>query len=129
MDRSEGAAVQEVRLAAMPEQARAAVEAMACLGGRADLSVLRTAAAATVGDVADALGPAIEDGLLVLEPGAREAVRFRHDRTARRCLAASSRNVGARCSSTWRAAWRRCPSCSQPQRSIPAGHRRGPRHR
>ncbi len=80
LDRSEGAAVQEVRLAAMPEQARAAVEAMACLGGRADLSVLRTAAAATVGDVADALGPAIEDGLLVLEPGAREAVRFRHDR-------------------------------------------------
>ncbi len=80
LNRSEAGAPQETRLATMPRRTRAAVEAMACLGGRAELSVLRTATGATADDVADALGPAIEDGLLVLEPGARDAVRFRHDR-------------------------------------------------
>ena len=80
LDRSAAATVEGARIAAMPEQARALVEAMACLGGRTELSVLRIAAGPTADDVADALAPAVEDGLLVVEPGAREAVRFRHDR-------------------------------------------------
>jgi predicted ATPase/signal transduction histidine kinase len=67
------------RLAAMPEPTRRVVEAMACLGGRAELTVLEAATGATT-PVADALEPAIEDGLLVAEPGARDAVRFGHDR-------------------------------------------------
>jgi predicted ATPase/signal transduction histidine kinase len=67
------------RLAAMPEQTRHVVEAMACLGGRAELTVLEVATGATT-RVADALEPAIEGGLLVAEPGPRDAVRFRHDR-------------------------------------------------
>jgi signal transduction histidine kinase len=75
-----GAAVEQVRLAAMPEQTRDLVEAMACLGGRAEVSVLRIAAGTTADNVADALAPAIEDGLLVKDPGPSEAVRFRHDR-------------------------------------------------
>jgi predicted ATPase/signal transduction histidine kinase len=80
LNKSEAAALQWARLAAMPEQTRAAVEAMACLGGRAELSLLRIAIGATAGEVAGAVESTIEDGLLVLEPGSPEAVRFRHDR-------------------------------------------------
>ncbi|MGI5240452.1 ATP-binding protein [Dactylosporangium sp. CA-139066] len=68
------------RVDALPAQSRLMVEAMACIGGRTDLSVLRTA----VGEPADVmeqrLAPALDEGLLVVEPGAREAVLFRHDR-------------------------------------------------
>lgn len=67
------------RLATMPEQTRRVVEAMACLGGRAELTVLEVATGATT-RVDDALEPAIEDGLLVAEPEPCDAVRFRHDR-------------------------------------------------
>ena len=52
---------------------------MACLGGRAKLSVLEIAIAAP-GRVPDILDPALRDGILVTESGAEEAVRFRHDR-------------------------------------------------
>ncbi len=53
---------------------------MACLGGCVEVSVLQaaTAAAASVADTV--LGPALDEGVLVVEPGARPAVRFRHDR-------------------------------------------------
>ena len=68
----------------MPEQSRRAVEAMACLGGRAKLSVLEIAIAAP-GRVPDVLEPALRDGILVMEPGAEDAVRFRHDRIRRAC--------------------------------------------
>jgi signal transduction histidine kinase len=67
------------RVAVMPEQSRRAVEAMACLGGRAKLSVLEIAIAAP-GRVPDILEPALRDGILVMESGAEGAVRFRHDR-------------------------------------------------
>ena len=77
--RSEAGGLPVARVEAMPAQSRRAVEAMACLGGRAELSVLETATAAP-GRVADVLAPALEEGLLVMEPGAEEAVRFRHDR-------------------------------------------------
>ena len=87
LKRPEAAGRQETRLAAMPEQTTAAVAAMACLGGRAELRLLRIAAGATADDVAHALEPAVEDGLLVLEPGAHEAVRFRHDRIREAVLA------------------------------------------
>lgn len=117
LDRSEHASLQGTRLRAMPEQTRAAVEAMACLGGRAELSVLRTAAGATADEVADALGPAIEDGLLVLESGARDAVRFRHDRIRETVVAGIPSERRCARSSPWRAGWRRCPSCTRWQRS------------
>jgi len=87
LDRSEDAALQEARLAAMPQQTRATVQAMTCLGGRVELSLLRIATGTTADDMADALAPAVEDGLLVLEPRAHEAVRFRHDRIREAVLA------------------------------------------
>ena len=87
LDRSEDASLQGTRLRAMPEQTEAVVEAMGCLGGRAELRLLRIATGTTAGGMADALAPAIEDGLLVLEPGTHEAVRFRHDRIREAVLA------------------------------------------
>jgi GAF domain-containing protein len=65
---------------ALPEQSRRVVEAMACLGGRAELSLLQAATGEPAGVVDQALAPALEEGLLVADPGGRPAVRFRHDR-------------------------------------------------
>ncbi|WP_426502585.1 AAA family ATPase [Dactylosporangium sp. McL0621] len=80
LGRSEMAGLLTARVEAVPPTSRRMVEAMACLGGRAELSVLQTAVAAPVGEVEQALAPALDEGLLVAEPGEREAVRFRHDR-------------------------------------------------
>ncbi|MEU7872905.1 AAA family ATPase [Dactylosporangium sp. NPDC049140] len=80
LGRSELAGLLTARVEAVPAASRQVVEAMACLGGRAELSVLRTAVAAPAGEVEQALAPALDEGLLVAEPEAREAVRFRHDR-------------------------------------------------
>jgi predicted ATPase/signal transduction histidine kinase len=68
------------RVGAMPGQSRAVLEAMACLGGRAELSLVQAAAAASADMVEHELAPPLEEGLLVMEPGEHEAVRFRHDR-------------------------------------------------
>src|ERR1700676_3287229 len=69
------------RVAAMPASSQAIVEAMACLGGRAEVGLLQTATAEPLTVVEQVLAPALEDGLLVMESGRREAVQFRHDRT------------------------------------------------
>ena len=53
---------------------------MACLGGRAERRMLQVATGTPEEAVDRALTPVIEDGVLVLEPGQHEAVRFRHDR-------------------------------------------------
>jgi len=74
------------RIDAMPANSRNIVEAMACLGGRAELSLLETATGMSEGVVAQALAPAVDEGLLVAEPGPREAVRFRHDQTREEIL-------------------------------------------
>src|SRR5271156_3418851 len=63
------------------------VEAMACLGGRAELSLLQTATGEPAGAVDQALALALGDRLLVAEPGAHPAVRFRHDRIREGILA------------------------------------------
>ena len=80
LGRSEVAGLLAARAGAMPERSRAVVEAMACLGGRAELSLLRAATGEPAGAVDQALAPALEEGLLVAEPGVHPAVRFRHDR-------------------------------------------------
>ena len=68
------------RIETVPPRSRQLVEAMACLGGRAELSLLQTATGAPATEVQPMLAPALAEGLLVMEPGAHEAVRFRHDR-------------------------------------------------
>ena len=80
LGRSEVAQLLAARAAALPEGSRQVAEAMACLGGRAELSLLQAATGEPAGVVDQALAPALEEGLLVAEPGARPAVRFRHDR-------------------------------------------------
>ncbi|MET7403114.1 AAA family ATPase [Dactylosporangium sp. NPDC005572] len=65
---------------AMPPASRQMVEAMACLGGRAELGLLQTATAEPVSAVEQTVAPALDEGLLVVEPGIHPAVRFRHDR-------------------------------------------------
>ena len=69
-----------VRPDAMPTQTRTILEAMACLGGRTELGLLQAATGLPAAAVEERLAPALDDGLLVMEPGDREAVRFRHDR-------------------------------------------------
>ena len=81
LGQSEVAGLLAARVEGMPATSRELVEAMACLGGRAELSLLQTATAAAAGVMEQMLAPALEEGLLVVEPRAHEAVRFRHDRT------------------------------------------------
>ncbi|MGI5200302.1 AAA family ATPase [Spirillospora sp. CA-108201] len=80
LDRSGVVELQAARAEAMPARSQRVVEAMACLGGRAELSVVQIATATSAEAVEGALAPAIDDGVLVAEPGARQAMRFRHDR-------------------------------------------------
>ncbi|WP_433274618.1 protein kinase domain-containing protein [Pseudonocardia xinjiangensis] len=78
---SEVAGLLAARVEAMPPTSRAVVEAMACLGGRAEVNLLQTVTDAPAGVLDRQLAPALDEGVLVVEPGVREAVRFRHDRT------------------------------------------------
>ncbi|MDT7713761.1 MAG: hypothetical protein QOG46_2664, partial [Pseudonocardiales bacterium] len=80
LGQSEVAGVLTARVDAMPAQARDIVEAMACLGGRAEVSVLQAATGESASGVEQRLAPPLEDGFLVVEPGLHQAVRFRHDR-------------------------------------------------
>jgi predicted ATPase/signal transduction histidine kinase len=80
LGRSDVAGLLVAPAAALPEQSRAMLEAMACLGGRAELSVLQVAAGEPAGAVEQAVAPPLDEGVLVAEPGAHPAVRFRHDR-------------------------------------------------
>ncbi|HET9517192.1 MAG TPA: hypothetical protein VFO77_05665, partial [Actinoplanes sp.] len=84
LDASDPARLLAGRVAALPEPSRRIVEAMACLGGRAELDLLVTAAGAPAGEVEQRLDPVLVEGLLVAEPG---AVRFRHDRIREAVLA------------------------------------------
>jgi signal transduction histidine kinase len=77
---SEVAGLGAARAEALPAPSRQMVQAMACLGGRAQVSLLQAATGQPADAVDQALAPALSEGLLVAEPGAHPAVRFRHDR-------------------------------------------------
>ena len=78
--RTDVAELLALRAETMPPMTRTLLEAMACLAGRVELALLGDATGLSAMAVDRWLAPALEDGLLVLEPGGREAVRFRHDR-------------------------------------------------
>ena len=80
LGQSEVAMLLAARVDALPSASRQMVEAMACLGGRAELGVLQVAIAEPPGAMEQMLAPALEDGLLVAESRPHPAVRFRHDR-------------------------------------------------
>ena len=73
LGRSEVAGLLAARAEALPPPSRRMVEAMACLGGRAELSVLQAATGEPAGVVEQRLAPALDEGLLVVESGEREA--------------------------------------------------------
>jgi hypothetical protein len=81
LGQSEAAGRPAAGLDAMPPASRQMVEVMACLGGRAELGQLQIATEEPASVVEQAVAPALDEGLLVLETGAHRAVRFRHDRT------------------------------------------------
>jgi diguanylate cyclase (GGDEF)-like protein len=94
--RADMADVLAERANAVPRPTRALMEAMACLAGRVELRVLHVAAALPPTEVERQLAPALDDGLLVLEPGPEDAVRFRHDRIQESILRRlGSRRAGA----------------------------------
>ena len=78
--RSEVAELPMSRLAALSASSREVLEVMACLGGRAELSVLAAGTAELADVVEQRLAPALEEGVLVAEAGAHDALQFRHDR-------------------------------------------------
>jgi signal transduction histidine kinase len=80
LGRTEVAGLLAARIEALPAQSREMVEAMACLGGRAEVGVLQAATGEPASAVEQRLAPALDEGVLAVEPGVRQAVRFRHDR-------------------------------------------------
>ena len=87
LGQSEVAARPMARLAALPRPRAKWCEVMACLGGRAELSVLAAATGESADVVEQLLAPALEEGVLVAETGAHDGVRFRHDRIREAILA------------------------------------------
>jgi signal transduction histidine kinase len=87
LGRSDVGGLMAARAADLPRESLQMAEAMACLGGRAELSVLQAATGEQAGVVDQALAPALDEGLLVAEPGVHPAVRFRHDRIREAILA------------------------------------------
>ena len=81
LGKSEVATLVAARVEAMPATSRHLLEAMAALGGSAELSMLQAATGDAASGVEELLAPALDEGVLVLEPGAHGVVRFRHDRT------------------------------------------------
>jgi len=79
--------VVDASLAVIPQTSREMVEVMACLGGRADVSVLAIASGEQADVVQRVLAPALAEGVLVAEIGVRDGVRFRHDRIREAILA------------------------------------------
>jgi predicted ATPase/signal transduction histidine kinase len=96
LEQSDSGALLPPSVAAIPPASRRLVEALACLGGRVELAVLQCATGLSPGAVEDALGAPFDEGLLVRDPGVRDAVRFRHDRirdTVLQGLAAEDRRA------------------------------------
>jgi diguanylate cyclase (GGDEF)-like protein len=69
----------EARVDAMPVPTRRLLEAMACLGGEVQLSVLSVATGLDAATLQQRLGPALDEGLLVIVARG-EGVQFQHDR-------------------------------------------------
>ena len=87
LGRPEGPSLAAARVAALPPGSRHLVEEMACLGGRAELSVLQAASGDPAGLLDQQLAAALDEGVLVAEPGMHQAVRFGHDRVREAVLA------------------------------------------
>ena len=118
------------RAEALSAPSRRMVQAMACLGGRAELSLLQDATGHPADAVDQALAPALGEGLLVAEAGAHPAVRFRHDRIREVILGGLDPPRAARpAAGHGAAAGRGAGVVRGCGRTVPAGGRRGRRSR
>ena len=68
------------RIERLPTDTKALLDVTACLGGEVELGLLGTASGLSAALLEERLGPALEDGLLVMVRGGEGAVRFCHDR-------------------------------------------------
>ena len=68
------------RIAALPANAQALLESVACLGGEVKYDLLQAASGLSTAALEEQLAPPLDDGLLVMEQGGSPSVRFRHDR-------------------------------------------------
>lgn len=72
------------RIDNLPAETRPVVEIMACLGGEVEFGLLQVASESAPEVLEEKLEPALEDGLVTLEPighsKAEAVIRFRHDR-------------------------------------------------
>ncbi|WP_243657866.1 diguanylate cyclase [Parafrankia sp. BMG5.11] len=81
LERVDVAGLLAAHLATLPPVTGDVLAMMACLAGRVELDLLKAATGLPAEEVERRLGPAFANGLLVLEPDGRPAVRFHHDRT------------------------------------------------
>jgi diguanylate cyclase (GGDEF)-like protein len=75
------------RAEALPLPTLDVVQAMACLGGRVALNLLQTATGASADQLQEHLAPALADGLVVMDTGHEDTLRFRHDQVQEAILA------------------------------------------
>ncbi|MCK9904991.1 diguanylate cyclase [Frankia sp. Cpl3] len=78
---ADAAGMPAARVASLPPPTRDTLATMACLAGRTELDLLAAATGLAADELEQRLAPAFAAGLLVLECGARPAVRFHHERT------------------------------------------------
>jgi len=69
------------RVDRLPQDARAILQLIACLGGELELSVVETASGLSGPALDEQLAPGLEEGLLVLDQDGHGTVRFRHNPT------------------------------------------------
>lgn len=93
--RSDVLALLSARIGALPAPARDLIEAMACLGVEVELDLLAAAQASRGARLQEALAPALEDGLLVVQRGGVLTVRFGHDRIQQAAYAGLAPKVRA----------------------------------
>ena len=89
--RADMAALLATRVGTLPPASRQLVERMACLGGRVESDVLNTAVGHSEDLIDHQVGPALRTGILVVETGTLQAIRFRHDRLRETILEALDR--------------------------------------
>ena len=80
LGRPDSAGLLAERADALPDSTRTVLDIMACLGGAVELRLLQAATGLSAATVEDRVEPALKEGLLVMESGNRDAMRFRHDR-------------------------------------------------
>jgi predicted ATPase/signal transduction histidine kinase len=76
------------RIGRLPLDSRELLEFMSCLGNTVECKLLSIAGGLGAGELRARLLSPLEDGLVVVDPGGQDSVRFRHDRVQQAMLGA-----------------------------------------